>query len=313
MKIAHVNESLLQKGLKLSHLRILAAFAETEKISLAADRIGVTQPAASRLLAEIEQIAGSPVHGKTGRGVALTQAGRALADRAQRILIELHHAARDIAEVSSGGVGQVRIGSVTGPAMDRVLPVLRITRLEQPSVIVEVIVATSDVLVEHLLSGRIDFALGRPPEGEDGTLVETRLMSPEVVSLVVRRGHPLQKRPDLVAADLLGFDWVLPGPESLMTRVVLSRLQALGLPKPQQRLFTSSFLLTLALVQQSNAIAPLASAVADTFATGPDTPYFRLPLDLGMTVEPFGLMTRAGIKLPPAAQHLAERILAQIP
>ena len=313
MKIDQGGDSLLQKGLKLSHLRILAAFSETEKISLAADRIGVTQPAASRLLAEIEQIAGSPVHGKTGRGVALTQTGRALADRAQRILIELNHAARDMAEVSSGGVGQVRVGSVTGPAMDRILPVLRTTRLEQPSVVVEVIVATSDVLVQHLLTGRIDFALGRPPEGDDGSLVETRLMSPEVVSLVVRRDHPLHRRPGLVAADLLGFDWVLPGPESLMTRAVLSRLQALGLPKPQQRLFTSSFLLTLALVQQSNAIAPLASAVADTFASGPDTPYFRLPLDLGMTVEPFGLMTRTGMKLPPAAQNLAERILAQIP
>ena len=161
MKIDQGGDSLLQKGLKLSHLRILAAFSETEKISLAADRIGVTQPAASRLLAEIEQIAGSPVHGKTGRGVALTQTGRALADRAQRILIELNHAARDMAEVSSGGVGQVRVGSVTGPAMDRILPVLRTTRLEQPSVVVEVIVATSDVLVQHLLTGRIDFALGQ--------------------------------------------------------------------------------------------------------------------------------------------------------
>ncbi len=313
MKNDQISESLLQKGLKLSHLRILAAFAETEKISLAAERIGVTQPAASRLLAEIEQIAGSPVHGKTGRGVALTLAGRALADRAQRILIELHHAARDMAEISSGGIGHVRIGSVTGPAMDRVLPVLRTTRLEQPSVVVEVIIATSDILVEHLLSGRIDFALGRPPESENSALLDTRYISPEVVSLVVRRDHPLHRRPELVATDLLGFDWVLPGPESLMTRVVLARLQALGLPKPQQRLFTSSFLLTLALVQQSNAIAPLASAVADTFASGPDSPYFRLPLDLGITVEPFGLMTRVGMKLPPAAQQLAERILAQIP
>ena len=313
MSETSVRETLLQKGLKLSHLRILAAFAESEKISLAAERIAVTQPAASRLLAEIERITGAPVHSRNGRGVALTPVGRALADRALRIIIELQEAERDIAEITSGGVGQVRIGSVTGPAMDRVLPVLRITRLSQPSVEVEVIVATSDVLVELLLSGRIDFALGRPPEGDERSLVKTNLISPELVSLVVRRDHPLHRMPNLAASDLLGFDWVLPGPESLMTRAVLSRLHALGLPKPQQRLFTSSFLLTLALVQQSNAIAPLASAVADTFASGADTPCARLSLDLGIVVEPFGLMTRAGMTLPPAARHLAERILAQLP
>ena len=306
-------ETLLQKGLKLSHLRILAAFAETEKISLAAERIGVTQPAASRLVAEIEQIVGAPVHIRTGRGVALTLVGRALADRAQRIIIELRDAARDMAEITTGGVGHVRIGSVTGPAMDRVLPVLRTTRLAQPSVVVEVIVATSDILAQHLLTGRIDFALGRPPEGEERTQIDTQFITSELVSLVVRRGHPLQRKDPLAAPDLLGFDWVLPGPESLMTRALLARLQALGLPKPQQRLFTSSFLLTLALVQQSNAIAPLARAVADTFASAPDAPYASLPLDLGIIVEPFGLMTRTGMALPPAARHLADRILALHP
>ncbi|HQD16555.1 MAG TPA: LysR family transcriptional regulator, partial [Ottowia sp.] len=59
---------LLRKGLKLSHLRILAAFADTGQINLAAEKIGISQPAASRLLAEIEQIVQAPVHSRTGRG-----------------------------------------------------------------------------------------------------------------------------------------------------------------------------------------------------------------------------------------------------
>jgi len=95
-----------------------------------------------------------------------------------------------------------------------------------------------------------------------------------------------------------------------ITRTVLTRLLALGLPPPHQRLSTASFLLTLALLQQTNAIAPLALAVADVFASSPDAPYAQLPLDLGIEVEPFGLMTRAGMILPPAAQYLADTILS---
>ncbi|EKD61878.1 MAG: putative transcriptional regulator, lysR family, possibly activator of the expression of chvE protein, partial [uncultured bacterium] len=68
-------DQLAQRGLKLSHLRLLAALADTGQISQAAERIGVAQPAASRLLAEVERIVGQPVHQRTGRGMALTAVG----------------------------------------------------------------------------------------------------------------------------------------------------------------------------------------------------------------------------------------------
>lgn len=306
----HSGDALLRKGLKLSHLRILAAFAQAGQINLAADLVGISQPAASRLLAEIEQIVQAPVHERTGRGVTLTAIGRALAERAQRINIELRDAARDLAEIASGGAGHVRIGSVTGPALDRVLPALRISRMAQPLVTAEVIIAPSDVLQAHVLSGRVDFALGRPLAGTDPRVLHSQTIAEEPVALIVRRGHPLMHRPGIVAQDLLEFDWVMPEADVPITRTVLTRLHALGLPRPQQRLSTASFLLTLALLQQTNAIAPLAVAVADAFAKAPDAPYAQLPLDLGIVVEPFGLMTRAGVALPPAARYLADTILS---
>ena len=48
---------LLRKGLKLSHLRLMAGLAETGQIGLTAAQMGIAQPAASRLLAEVERIA----------------------------------------------------------------------------------------------------------------------------------------------------------------------------------------------------------------------------------------------------------------
>ena len=65
-------DSLLRRGLKLSHLRLLSALAETGQLGLAADRMAIAQPAASRLLAEVERITGQPVQLRTGRGITLT-------------------------------------------------------------------------------------------------------------------------------------------------------------------------------------------------------------------------------------------------
>ncbi|OYU39666.1 MAG: LysR family transcriptional regulator [Pseudorhodobacter sp. PARRP1] len=299
---------LAQRGLKLSHLRLMAALAESGQISVAAGQIGTTQPAASRLLAEVERIVGVPVHHRTGRGMSLTAVGQALAARAQRIQMELRDAARDMTEVASGSVGHVRIGSVTGPAIDRVLPTLRNARLTAPQVTVEVVVSPSDLLCEQLLAGRLDFVIGRLPEGPSRNLFTLAPIATEPVSLVVRKGHPLAHHPNPTPQDLMAYDWVMPPPDSLLSRAVHARLRASGMPSPPQRLSTASFLLIFALIQQSNAIAPLARAVVTSFSAHPDASYVELAVDLGIEVEPFGLVTRADAILPPVAARLAREI-----
>lgn len=241
--------------------------------------------------------------------MALTGVGAALALRARRIEMELSDALRDIREAASGAVGHVRIGSVTSPAIDLLLPAIRNARRAAPGLTFEVTVAPSDVLCENLMAGRIDFALGRlPPDGGRGMFTLTRI-GVEPVALVVRRDHPLMQQASIEAGDLLAYDWVMPPMDSLLTRTVLNRLAALGLSVPPQRLSTASFLLTLALIQQSNAIAPVARAVAASFATRSDAPYVTLPVDLEIEVEAFGLVTRAEAVLPPAAARIAQDIL----
>lgn len=311
MHLAQNSDTLILRGLKLSHVRLLAALAETGQIGQAAERMNIAQPAASRLLAEVERIVGAPVHARTGRGMVLTAVGETLALRAQRIQTELRDAARDIAEVAAGQTGHVRIGSVTGPAIDRVLPALRAACLYAPRITAEVKVAGSDQLCELLLAGKLDFAIGRLPEGPSRALFDITPIATEPVSLVVRRSHPLMRKAKLLPVDLCAYEWVMPPAASLLTRTVQERLRVHGLPSPQQVLSTDSFLMIFALLQHSDTIAPLARAVAESFSAAADSPYCALAIDLGIEVESFGLITRAGSILPPVAARLAAEIHAQ--
>lgn len=291
---------------KPTHLRLLAELAHSGALGIAADRIGIAQPAASRLMAEMEAALGMKLRERQGRGLRLTPVGEALARRALRIQIELSDAARDMAEAASGRAGVVRLGAVTGPALSLVLPAIRDLETHSPGLQVEVTVATSVVLCEQVREGRLDFALARPGVGD--AQLEARQIAAEPMSLVVRRGHPLLFLPRIASADLLRYDWVMGDDETLLTQTVLARLAALDLPMPQRRIQTSSFLFTLALINQTDCIAPLATPVVNSFASNPSFPFVSLPIDMSLTVAPFSFITRAGSQLTPAARRLADRI-----
>ena len=296
------------RRLKPVQLRLLAELDHAGALGVAAARIGVAQPSASRMLAEMEELLGLTLHERQGRGLRLTQVGQALARRAARIEIELSDAARDIAEAATGRAGVVRVGAVTGPALSLVMPTLIALQRQFPDFRAEVTVGTSTSLSDLLREGRLDFALSRPSLGE--TQLDAKVLAVEPLSLVVRRGHPLLVRHRILIADLLQYDWVMGDDETLLTQTVVSRLLDLGLPLPQRRISTSSFLFTLALLNQTDAIAPLATPVVDSFAGNPSVPFVSLPVDLGLSVAPFSLVTRSGSQMTPSAQRLIDAILA---
>lgn len=301
----------LLRRLKPLQLRLLAELDQTGALGVAAARIGIAQPAASRLLAETGAQLGQALHERHGRGMVLTPVGRALARRAARIEIELSDAAREIVEAATGRAGVVRVGSVTGPALSLVMPTLIELQRALPEFRAEVTVGTSINLCDQLSDGRLDFALARPGPGD--TDLEARTIASEPLSLVVRRGHPLLVRPSLTGNDLLAYDWVMGDDETLLTQTVVSRLSELGLPLPMRRISTSSFLFTLALLNQTDAIAPLATPVVDSLAGNPSVPFVSLPIELGLSVAPFSLVTRAGAQMTPSAQRLIDAMLADVP
>lgn len=298
----------------MTHFRLFAALAQTGQISAAAETLMISQPAASRLAAEAERITGAKLYERTSHGIMLTAAGLAFANRARRMLHEVDETERELGEMREGNAGTVSIGSVTGPAFEHVLPAIRQARVHLPRVNVNVEVSTSDVLTEALLEGNLDFILARLPARTDPRQFEARFIGPEPISLIVRREHPLLRRPEATMRRLTEFDWVLPLEGALLRTTVESALIARGMPLPAKVLNTSSFLLTIVTVNQTNAIAPVAASVARFFASqsGMGSAIGELSVDLPLEVPPYALITMAGRELTPAAKAMYGLISASL-
>ena len=184
---------MLRGGLKLGHMRMIVALDDHGKVSAAAQVLNISQPAASRMIAEMEDILGVKLCERLPRGVALTPAGQALARRARAVLLEMREVDREIADLKSGKGGTVFLGSVTAPAIELAVPAIQRIREKYPRIEINIQVDTSIVLARELLASRHDFIIARIPDDLNPRLFESKVIGIEKACLIVRRGHPLDR------------------------------------------------------------------------------------------------------------------------
>lgn len=305
--------TMLPSGLKLNHLRLILAIDEHKQISAAADALNMSQPAASRMLTEMEAILKTPLCERIARGVELTQFGRALARRARTIFLELREATREINDLRTGSGGSVSLGSVTGPALHLAVPAMRQVSTAYPGIEINIQVENSNVLTRELLAARHDFIIGRIPDDVNPRLFNLIEIGAEDVCLIVREGHPLLEKGIVTASDLPAYDWVFQPSGTLLRRAVEDSFVSLGVALPATVINTSSIILTVAIVRNSNAIAPVARDVADLIAgSGSQAGDIRVvPMGFDIKIRPYSLITAKGRALPPSAKLLYDLILKQ--
>ncbi|KSV95068.1 LysR family transcriptional regulator [Sinorhizobium sp. GL28] len=307
------DSALFRSGLKISHLRLILAIDDHRRISAAAEALGTSQPAASRMLSEIETMLKAPVCERIARGVELTPYGEALARRARTIFLELREASREINELKTGSGGSVSLGSVTGPALNLAVPAIRQVITAYPGIEINVQIENSNVLARELLAARHDFIIGRIPDDQPPRLFNMVEIGFEEVCLIVRDGHPLLDKPVVGAEDLPSYDWVFQPPGTLLRRAVEDSFVAAGVRLPATVINTSSIILTLSIVRHTNAIAPVALDVANLIA-GNGTPAGEIRIlktEIPIRIKPYGLITAEGRALPPSAKLLYDLILKQ--
>lgn len=255
--------------LQLRHARLVHAIAEAGQISIAADRLTMTQPGASRMLAELERIVGEPLFERHPKGMVPTPIGEVLIRHAGTLLGDLEAAAVDIGAFRHGLAGVVRVGAVTGPAVSHVVPAIQKLKAGAGLAEIGIDVAPSVELMAGLLRGDYDFVLCRIPPEVDPRLLDIRRGRTEEIRFMTRSGHPLTGRGKLTLADLAGMSWVVQS-TGMPIRVALEQAFVnRGIPVPRDTIDTASLLVSLSYLQNTDAIAPITREVVELLeATG---------------------------------------------
>lgn len=304
---------LIKAGLKLSHLRLILAIADSGQVSAAAEMLNISQPAASRMLHEVESLLKAPLCQRAARGVEMTRFGDAMAKRARAILLEIREASREITELKTGYGGSVNMGSVTGPAISLAVPAIRHVRGMYPAIQINCHVEASNMLARELLSARYDFVIGRLPDEFNPRDFEARPLGVEKSCLIARAGHPLLGMPAPGLEDIRHYEWVFQPHGALLRRSIERLFIDSNVPLPENIVTTPSVLLTMAMVSKSDAVAPISRDVAEFIAgtAGRIGEIAVLETAFEIGLEPYSLITARGRGLPPSARLLHDLIIEE--
>jgi DNA-binding transcriptional LysR family regulator len=284
-------------------LEAFLAVVEHGGFSRAAERLGVTQPTVSQLVAGLERSIGAPLVVRRGTPRP-TPAGRALVPHAKRLLAAAEDAADAVASADRDARRHLRIAAGEALATYVLPPAVARLRERLPGLTATFVVGDEERVIDALRDGEADAALltdRTEPAGFDVTPLEATRFA-----LVASPGDPLTRRRRLRTADLTKVTLVVRDAGTRNRRDVDAMLRDAGI-EPRTRLVAASLEAVKRCVEAGLgvAIVPLIAVTREVA----DGHLVELDLDAPGLAYRFTLCTRRG-EQPPAPVTALVRILA---
>jgi molybdate transport repressor ModE-like protein len=195
---------------RLRQLQLLVQVADQGSLKGAAAEVGMSQPAATQALAELEQLIEQPLFDRHSRGMRLTAAGCVLMPVVRNVLEALQTSTESIAALQEGVSGVLRVGVIAAVSKSVSCPAVFRLCERHPGLRLEILEDAQPHLMQELLSGSLDLVLCRCPRPLPPRLHFEWLRADEAV-VVAGLAHPLVGRRGLTLADLEGYAWMRAG------------------------------------------------------------------------------------------------------
>jgi DNA-binding transcriptional LysR family regulator len=265
----------LLNRLRMRQVALILAVGEHGTLRKASAELGMTQPAATKMIQELESALGQRLFERVGRGQQLTPAGASVLRYFRGMRGSVESMTRELAELELGGSGRVSVGSIMAPSPNLLTQAIIALKKAYPLLSVDVTMDTSDRLFELLREGVLDVAIGRIRDEHRADYAFTPLEN-ESLALVVGVRHPLAQKKTVKFASLLDYPWILQPTGSPMREVLEQEFRMLQAPSPKGLIETASILTTTNLIARPRWSASCRSRLPTPTRATACWPYCRV-------------------------------------
>lgn len=271
--------------------------------------LGLTQPALSRSVAELEKRVGEPVFKPGRRPLEPTPLGRQLAAQGVVILAAGRTASKIIQGFHGGMAGLVRVGSVPFFADALISTMIAEFRRESTDIRVDLSYGYLPELKAALLADQIDLAIVPVAASNKMADFEFEAFLPARNIVACRSDHPLLRKRGPTAMDLLDYPWIEPPGGSPLLGDMHAVLLSFGLTEAKVSFSGGSLFSVLTYLRETNALTILPHSVV--FALGRDSRITVLPVRIARGERTLGVLRARGAATVPATNRFAKFIAGQ--
>lgn len=293
--------SALLSRLRFKQLRLVDVLGRTGSLRRTAAELNVTQPAATKILQDLEEMLGVRLFDRTPRAMLPTEIGAHVVDYARRALTDGERFADGLANLKRGGYGALALGAIMATASDLLPRAIAELKRQRPLMTIQVLATTSDVLIAALDRGELDLVIGRVPEARERAKFDFEPLGGEELWTFAAASHPLAQRQRLDLGDMGAMPWVLQPAPSPMRRLIDSAFAAAGLKTLDNLVETTSIFATLNLVRHAGMISVLPRTIVAAEVARGD--FVRLPVTVEGELDPYGIVTRKDVAMSPNASE----------
>jgi DNA-binding transcriptional LysR family regulator len=210
-------------NVSLRQLKVFLAVASSRSFSRAGAAVGLTQPAVSRWVRDLEAELGVRLLDRTTREVELTEAGAKLAGALERLIDELETVLQETHSVAEQHSGKVRVASAPTLSASLMPQCISACARSYPGIRLLLRDQSQKLVLDSVRSGEVDFGLAIEPEQAED--LHTQKLMRDPFCLVCRAEHPLARRERVPWASLQGERLVLLDYSSGSRRLIDQALQ----------------------------------------------------------------------------------------
>jgi DNA-binding transcriptional LysR family regulator len=230
-----------------------------------------------------------------------------LLQHARRLQLSRDDITREVADLSQGRAGYLRVGVGTGVIDQPISAACSTVLKDSPAAQIKVSVASNAELLQALRDGKLDLALSGIPAQAPEDLEQERLQGDKFV-VFASASHPLARRKRVTLADLTGERWALSGTDGLSRKRIERAFEDNGLPPPRVALEAPSLSVRLQVTATSRLLGFNSTAVLQQAAR--QHAFVEIPLKELTWERRVGISYRKDAYLSPLARRFIEILKA---
>ncbi|HEX7054761.1 MAG TPA: LysR substrate-binding domain-containing protein [Burkholderiales bacterium] len=288
----------------MTQIRDFLAVIQAGSLRAAARNVGVSQPAVTKSIRQLEAELRVQLLQRSARGAVATPAGKAFLARARVVQAELRKAVEDLGAFQGGAAASVAFGMSPQAAVLVVPEAMQQFRRRHPQASVRILEGVGTALLPAVRDATLDFAIaiGARSTLEPGLRFEPLMRLPLVVA--ARQGHPLAGASSL--RELADAPWLIYYPVSSGSAMLEKAFAAAGLAMPRAIVQCESCATAMALLARTDMLGLLTPRLVQN-GFGPHR-LQQIRVREAIPAPLLGIYRRSDAPLTAAAAALAQAI-----